>query len=763
MSTSPDIHLRLFGSPSLEREDGSVLAGRAAQRHRLALLALLALAPGHRISRDKLMAWLWPEADGKRARNLLNVSTHVLRGVLGETSVVSAGEDVRLDATAIRPDVVEFQRAMEAGDEEAAVALYRGPFLDGFFLPEADEFDQWSGRERQRLSDAYGKALEGLAERAEAAGDFGTAAVRWRARAAHDPLDSRVALRLMQALDASGNRAAAIQHAAAHTRLLNDELGTSAPEVVALSNRLRDDPRPQPLPERPLVARTAPEVLPTPPAPEAARPRQSRLPRWASAAALAVAALSFTAWLALARAPDADPSIVVLPFANLAPDRAPEYLSDGLTDEIIAGLATVPRLTVIARNSADRYASSVATLPEIARELGVSHVLHGTLRPDGDQVQVTARLVATEGERVVWAQTYDAGAAQLARIQDDIAHDVVRALRLKLVKDSALVQRGTRNAEAYELYRRGRFHWATRTLEGHQAAIAYFERAIALDSSYADAYAALADAHLTSRRLGMSPYSEEEAQALVTRAAERALALDDGSADAHNAFANVLWWQKNWPGAERELRRALELNPNHAGARHFYALLLHGMGRQQEALREARRAAELDPFAMMIVMTHGFQCYVTHDLECALEQFDRVIELNPQWGIAIRRKAIVQATLGQHAEAQASMRQAHAVEPDNPQTLIDRAIVLALSGDTAAARAALRTAGRPAGATGDFNLARAYSTLGDRDSAFAALERHEGWLWPGISALADPLFDPLRADPRFVALEDRVLREMGVR
>ena len=763
MSTSPAIHLRLFGSPSLEREDGSVLAGRAAQRHRLALLALLSLAPGHRISRDKLMAWLWPEADGKRARNLLNVSTHVLRGVLGETSIVSAGEDLRLDVAAVRPDVAEFERAMQAGDEESAVALYRGPFLDGFFLPEAEEFDQWSGRERQRLADIYGKALEGLAERAEAAGDFGTAAVRWRARAAHDPLDSRVALRLMRALDASGNPAAAIQHGAAHARLLSEELGSSAPEVTALSDHLRRHPRPHPFPERPVIGSPASEA-PTPvPAHEAPRPRQLPFPRWAAAAALAVVALSFTAWLAVAGAPAADPSIVVLPFANLAPGAAPDYLSDGLTDEIIAGLATVPRLTVIARNSADRYASSVATLPEIARELGVSHVLHGTVRPEGGQVRVTARLVAAERERVVWAQTYDAREGQLAPIQDDIGRDVVRALKLELVGDSAPAQRGTRNPEAYELYRRGRFHWATRTREGHEAAIAYFERAIALDSNYADAYAALADAHLTSRRLGMSPHSEEEAQALVTRAAERALALDDASADAHNAFANVLWWQKNWPGAERELRRALELNPNHAGAHNFYALLLHGMGRQQEALSEARRAAELDPFAMMVVMTYGFLCYVTDDLECAIEQFDRVVELNPAWGIALRRKAIVQAMLGRHAEAQASIRQAHEVEPDNAYGLIDRAIVLALAGDTAAARAALRAAEGATGSTVDFNLARAYTTLGDRDSAFAALERYDGWLWPGVSALAEPLFDPIRTDPRFVALEDRVLREMGVR
>jgi DNA-binding SARP family transcriptional activator/Flp pilus assembly protein TadD len=255
--------LKLLGGVALAGDRGA-LSGPAVQRHRLALLALLAIARPRAVSRDKLMASLWPERDSEPARRLLNQAVHTLRQALGAEVLVSAGEDLRLDTCLLPCDVTDFEDALAAHEPERAVALYGGPFLDGFFLDEAPEFEHWVERERGRLSVAYAKALETLAEAAEVAGDSSRVVERWTVRAAHDPLDSRVALRLMQALEKSGNRAGALQHAASHRQLLREELEIEpSPEVQAMVERLRQEPAPS-APRLTAVSRPAVSHRPTP-------------------------------------------------------------------------------------------------------------------------------------------------------------------------------------------------------------------------------------------------------------------------------------------------------------------------------------------------------------------------------------------------------------------------------------------------------------------------------------------------------------------
>jgi adenylate cyclase len=767
MNSVPAMRLRLFGSPSIERPDGTAVTGRAVQRHRLALLALLALAPSRRLSRDRLMAWLWPEADAERARSLLNTSTYILRTALGDGALLSTGDDLRLDGELVLSDAAEFEAAVAREDHELAAALHVAPFLDGFFLPDAPELEDWIGRERQRLAALYGKAVEALAEREEAAGRHAAAAERWQARAALDPWDSRVAVRLMQALAASGNRGGALQVAASHQQRLRDELGVeSAPEVARLADRLRraaGAPDPPGSPSA-AVAPAGSLSAEAPPAAEAGPPaamRHSAPRRVATAVLVAVTALALVAWLVRSRGAVPERSIAVLPFANQAPGGGRDFFTDGLADEIIGGLATVPGLTVTARTSAMAFETSVAPLPEIARDLKVAHVLYGTVRREGSRVQVTARLVAAAEERVLWARNYQGDVGNLAEVQERIAQDVARALEVRLAGDGtqSIVRQGTRDPDALEMYRRGRWHWTTRTRAGHEQAIAYFQRAIAIDSGYSDAWAGLADAHLTGWQLGATDATEEEARTGLIRASERALSLDDRSADAHASFAVALWWQRNWPGAERELRRAIELNPSHATARGWYSILLAGLGRQEEAVREARRAAELDPFALMVVITYGWQCYVARDWACAIEQYERTLELNPEWSTAARALATVFALQGRHAEAREMWRKGLAMK--SGQYLVGtEAVIQALAGDTASARASLRAV---AGTAEPFALARAWAVLGERDSAFAALERTTHWVWPHRALLADPLLDGLRGDPRLAALQERIDREMGVR
>ena len=320
--------------------------------------------------------------------------------------------------------------------------------------------------------------------------------------------------------------------------------------------------------------------------------------------------------------------------------------------------------------------------------------------------------------------------------------------------------RGTSDTAAYELYRRARYLWQTRTKEGHELAVEYYERAIERDSSYADAYAGLADAYMTAYQLGIAGRPEAEQYSRGKWAAERALALDDRSADAHTSFAVTLQWQRNWSGAEREYRRAIELNPSHSTARTWYSLLLAGLGRTGEAIEESRKAAELDPFAVVASSNYGWQRYLARDYDGAIAQYRRTLEIAPDSSRTLDRVGLALAQQGRLDESIAALTRAAAMDPRRTDFLADLAYVLALRGDTARAVELIDRA--RAQVFEPFSIARAYVGLGQVDSAFAWLDRSR-WEWPHRAVLSDPGLDPLRRDPRFAQLTARVEREMGMR
>jgi TolB-like protein/DNA-binding SARP family transcriptional activator/Tfp pilus assembly protein PilF len=236
----PTMHrLLLFGGALLDAPEGPV-AGRAVQPRRLALLALLAVEHPRGLGREKLVAYLWPECDAERGRHLLRDSLYLLRTAVGD-AVLSVSNELRLDPERLQCDLWEFRAALAAGDLEAALALYRGPFLDGLFVDDAAEFERWAEVERSRLALSYREALEALAEQKLASGDTRAAAGAWRGLAEQDPYNSHVVLRLMQALAATGDRAGALRHAAEHTALLQAEFGAEPDaDVEALAIRLRE-------------------------------------------------------------------------------------------------------------------------------------------------------------------------------------------------------------------------------------------------------------------------------------------------------------------------------------------------------------------------------------------------------------------------------------------------------------------------------------------------------------------------------------------
>ncbi|MFW6198822.1 MAG: BTAD domain-containing putative transcriptional regulator, partial [Acidobacteriota bacterium] len=674
-------------------------------------------------------------------------------------------------------------------------------------------FERWADRQRKRLGRAYADALEALASAAEASGHARDAVRWWRRRAGHDRFDARVTVRLMQALEAAGNRARALEVADVHAALLREEFGAEPdPEVSGLAERLRGQPSGSARPERspspsaadvsqPAGGAVDPEATAVEgstesrPGPASLRGREAdgagprwrrllaglaRAPRRVGGVVIGVVALSTALWLAWPRASPPEGSIAVLPFANLASAVDGDYFADGVTEEIITHLSAVQGLKVISRTSAMRYRGTDKPIEEIAGELGVAHVLEGSVRRADGTVRIAAQLIEAGSGFHRWSSTYEGELIDILGLQERIARDVAEELEVELSSRNEVVarRRGTRDPEALELFLRGRYHWVLRTPEGHERARDYFEQAIDRDSAYADPYAGLAYTYLTAKQLGFSTIADTVLYARIKWAAEKAIALDEGSPDAHAALAVAFWWQRNWPGAEREFLRALELNPGHSTARTWYTLLLLGWGRTEEALRHARRAYEVDPFAVVTSGNLAHALYQSRRYERAIEQARKTMELDAAWGP--RMAALAHVQLGEVEPAIRVMAARFGLTPNELRRqaaelrdpaaapahlgggnlLADLAYVLAAAGEGDDAVVLLRRAREQE--PDPFRIGRAFVALEEPDSALAWLEGGP-WEWPHRANRFDPALDPLRDDPRFEELSARVERGLGIR
>jgi TolB-like protein/DNA-binding SARP family transcriptional activator/Tfp pilus assembly protein PilF len=792
------LQLRLFGGLRLEGESGS-LGGRASQKRRLALLAVLAPAQGP-VPREKLIGLLWPNHGDERARHLLSTALYDLRKQLGEEVVMTPPGGVMLNETVMQTDVGAFLSALEEGQLLRAVELYQGPFLDGFFLGEVPEFEGWAETERQRFAWMLQKALEELAEREAARGDHRAAAELWRRLAVADPANTRVALGFMTALAATGDRAAALRFAAVHTALLREEYEAEpAPEVVALAERLREEPEEvseHPPAAPPAAAPAGAEADPlaiSEPRPEqsgvvstadpstvqsrgrARRRPRARLRSTSLVAALALGAMlamgAIAAWLTAGRSPGAIAAddglihIAVLPLRNVSEQPGTDYFADGLTEEILIALSRVERFRVTARTSVFGFRDvpeASRDVREVGRQLGVRYVVEGSVRTDGENLRIVVALIDAVTGRQVWSEAYDRRRRNVFELQEQIAHSVATALRPQLgVGEAPLVRTTTRDPDAYDSYLRGRVHWYARTPRDLQLALQHLEEAVRRDSTYALAYAAIADVYNLLGAFDYGVLPPREAYPRARAAAERALALDGELPEAHAAMAMVLFnyvWDR--PGADRAYRRAMALRPGFVEAKHWYSLLLAASGRHDEGMEQIVEARELDPRSPIVQTSLARHYYFQRNYARALREYEGAIVLDSLFVLAHLGRGLVQAVAGDARAALESYGTAARLlgEP-NPLVMGLTGHALATAGDHAAARQIFDqlVAIRARRHVPAHYIAIVAMGMGDHEEGMRWLERLLEERSGGVQYIGvDPIIDPLRGHPRFARLLEAV-------
>lgn len=481
--------------------------------------------------------------------------------------------------------------------------------------------------------------------------------------------------------------------------------------------------------------------------------------RFASVAEF-IAALNAPAIDRAATPTGAPRSIAVLPFVNASPDPENEYLSDGITDELIDALVKVEGLRVASRTSVFALKGKPQDVRAIGAMLGCAVVLEGTVRKAGDRLRITAQLTSTDDGRLLWSQRYDRQLDDVFAIQEEIGRTIVDTLRANWFADlSAPVgRRSTASVKAYALYLKGRYAWNKRTDEGVTEAIQCFEQAIAEDPNYAAAYAGLADSYSLQIDYRSVPVTEGHERAKAY--ARKALQVDDTLAEAHASLAwSMFIYDWDWEGAAREFRRAIALDPHYASARQWYAFLLAARGRLEEGVTEVLMAQQLDPSSISVRRGVGWAHYYARRYDQARYYLLRAIAMNPTAAETYRILALTYTEQGDLAEAERVAREAMELPAGGSYTLATLGLVLGRAGKHDAARTVLTDLEQRAvaGYVSPVAFATIHLGLGEWGRALPWLERayeeRRGWM---AYLRVNPILDSVRHEPAFEALARRM-------
>jgi serine/threonine protein kinase/tetratricopeptide (TPR) repeat protein len=487
--------------------------------------------------------------------------------------------------------------------------------------------------------------------------------------------------------------------------------------------------------------------------------KQRRLVLFALLTLMLIIATATAIYLLRSRPRSID-SLAVLPFINVSGDANTEYLSDGLTESLINSLSRLPNLKVMSRNSVFQYKGKELVAKDLGKALSVRAILTGHVTQSNDSLLITIELIDAKDDTQIWGERYVRRMADLATVEQEISSQLSEMLKPQLTTDEKrrLAKSNTKNAEAYQLYLRGRYHWNKRTSEAMNRGIEYFKQTIEKDPQYALAYAGLADCYALLGEYGKLPM--KESLPLAKEAAQKAIALDPSLAEAHTSLAAVHEYEWDWTGAEKEYRLAIEMNPNYATAHHWYGILLSSLTRFAEAEPELRKALELDPLSLIINTGLGRMFCGARRYDEAIEQLTKTLEIEPNFAEAHFQLAL--AYEGKQLYAQSAEAFQKSVELfDDPTMKGWVAREYALSNRKEEARKMLdelKSLSRQQYVS-PYMIAIGYAALNEREQAYEWLskvadEKSYYVVWLKV----DPVWDAFRTEARF----QDILRRIGL-
>ena len=463
-------------------------------------------------------------------------------------------------------------------------------------------------------------------------------------------------------------------------------------------------------------------------------------------------------------------SIAVMPFVNESGSADVEYLSDGMTETLISSLSQIPKLNVKARSSVFRYKGKERDAQTVGKELNVQAILNGNVVQRASELAVHIELVDAQTETILWSTDYKRPMTNLVSLQSDIAHDVLQKLKTKLsaADEQKLAKKYTENAEAYQLFLKGRFSWNQSTEESLKRSIEYYKLATEKDPNYALAYASLADSYVM---LGWDYRPPKEMLILAKEAATKALQIDESLASGHISMGSVkLFLEWDWPGAKFEAERAKAMNASYDAAiemytdygdnHHFYCSYLDAIGLPNESIREIRTAKELDPLSPMHPFELAFSYYYLRDYTTAMTEVGESLDSDPRFYMSYVLRGAILEQKGMSDEAISALYKAKSLEGgDAPLVLAELGYALGQAGKKAEAIKIIAELQRRSKDMfiDPYNIGVIYIALGDKDQAFTWLKKaYEEHSVQMIYLNVEPKFDPIRSDPRFLDLERRI-------
>jgi len=674
-----DLSVKLLGQFEIRDSSGEALS--LPTRKTRALLGYLTINADKPQPRERLMSLLWSDRGDKQARQSLNHSLRAIRKLAEQENITlleSDGETVTLHGEALDSDVARFRQLLNDHPGEAA-DLYSGPFLDGLSISD-HAFEEWL---RETQAQFHAQACEAL--KAAAASDDSTKSgdidqrIDWLHRLLTlDPLREEAHRQLMQLLHQSGDRPGALRQYQECVDILNSELEVEPDATTkALYEEIRSDEgvampqdlKPQQTPQATPSPQDRAEPVNTPGLQQVSN--LSKIPRRWLIGVVAVL-LIVTAGLAISLFTQSDtvnqgqqeeklaqqsqkpadvdktsdgstatplpkkPSIAVLPFVNMSGEEEQEYFSDGMTEDLLTDLSRISALTVISRTSSFAYKGKSPDVRDLAEELGVSHVIEGSVRKVGGRVRINAQLIDVATGTHLWAQRYDREFKDIFALQDEVRGKIVLALAIKLAPEEGqlISLKRTKSADAYDLFLKGRHKESSFTREDNAEAIQFYEEAIAIDPTYANVYARLANMYDFKVRFGWSDDAEAE-RLKALNLAQKAVALDENNPFAHWANGRIISRLgskdiENQHKAIRSLEHAIKLDLNYADAYAFVSLLYLGIGEPDKALSTMKTAMKLNPqYPFWYSQNRGIIHYMLGNYQFAVTDFEKAVERNP--------------------------------------------------------------------------------------------------------------------------------------